>query len=144
VKHLAAIAEGWSWAGLHPKAVIDDNDFGNVIVLDTSGRYWRITPEDPRCEVVAATRDAWEALAVTPSFVEGWQMAHLVDEARARLGPLGPSRKYCLRLAGVLGGQYGGENFATIDFDELLRASGDLAHQLVDVKDGEQIRLVVK
>jgi hypothetical protein len=52
--------------------------------------------------------------------------------------------KYCLKIPGVLGGEYGGNNLATVDIRQLLGASGDIARQIADVPDGGKVRLVVK
>jgi hypothetical protein len=35
-------------------------------------------------------------------------------------------REYCLKILGVLGGEYGGDKLGTISFDELIRALGML------------------
>ena len=43
---LADIRGAWAWAGLEPAAIVDINEFGNVLVLDTVGRYWRVCPEE--------------------------------------------------------------------------------------------------
>ena len=70
-------------------------------------------------------------------------MRGLVEEAFQQLGTLAPSRKYCLKIPGVLGGEYGGNNLGTISFDELIRASGDIAQQIAGLPDGTFIELSV-
>ena len=39
---LDEIRTSWGWIGINPEEVIDENDFGNLIVKDTSGKVWRI------------------------------------------------------------------------------------------------------
>jgi hypothetical protein len=141
--HISHIAAAWSWIGLHPHAIVAENDFGNVIVEDTQGRYWRIRPEELSCIVVSRTRADWDQLYRSPVFQEDWAMLPLVSEATARLGPLGPGRKYCLKIPAVLGSKYGGENLGTIDFSELIGVSGDMAKQIADVPDGSSIEIRV-
>ena len=34
---------------LRPEQTIGDNDFGNPMIKDQSGRYWRPCPEDQYC-----------------------------------------------------------------------------------------------
>lgn len=70
-------------------------------------------------------------------------MSLLVNRAAARLGSLGPGRKYCLKIPAVLGGKYSDENLGTIDFGELIGVSGDLAKQIADVPNGSSIRIRV-
>jgi hypothetical protein len=56
---------------------------------------------------------------------------------------LAPGRKYCLKVPGVLGGEYGGDNLTTISLDELIRASGHIAQQIADLPNGASIKLSV-
>ncbi|GAB2524181.1 T6SS immunity protein Tdi1 domain-containing protein [Lysobacter humi (ex Lee et al. 2017)] len=140
---LAAIETSWGWTGLQPLEVVGENPFGNLIVKDYEGRYWRICPEDLSCAVVAENREQLESLSHDQEFLHDWYMSRMVEEAHERLGPLEPGRKYCLKVPGALGGEYGGPNLATISLEELIAASGHLAHQIKDLPDGAQVRLEV-
>ena len=140
---LDTIKNAWGWIGLTPAAVQDINAFGNILVTAHDGQVWRICPEDLRADVVAASRAALEQLRRQPDFVEDWDMAAMVDEARGRLGRAGEGRCYCLKVPGVLGGEYGGENLATISLVELIACSGDLAKQVSELPDGAEMRLNV-
>ena len=70
-------------------------------------------------------------------------MSKLVQQAREHLGPLAPGFKYCLRIPGTLGGEYGGDNLATISLAGLVSASGDMARQIEGLPDGAQVTLSV-
>lgn len=137
------IRAAWSWVGIDPVEVVGENDFGNLIVKDTSGRYWRLTPEECSCEVVASNRDDLDILSKSQEFLRDWNMSALVDYAFKTHGVLSEGRKYCLKIPGVLGGEYGGDNIATISLDELIGASGHIAKQIKDLPDGSQIKLKV-
>ena len=141
--HISQIAAAWSWTGLHPRAVIAENDFGNVIVEDIQGVFWRICPEALSCTVVSLTRVDWDQLYASPVFQEDWAMSALVSEATARLGPLDQGRKYCLKIPAVLGGEYGGDNLGTIALGELIGASGDMAKQIANEPDGSSVQMRV-
>jgi hypothetical protein len=141
---LAAVRGAWSWIGLDPVAIVRENDFGNIIVKDASDRYWRICPEELSCAVVANSDHELVELAATSEFMEDWDMVGPCEEAQRLLGPLTPGRKYCFKIPGVLGGPYSGENFGTIEFKELIEASGDLAEQIADVPDGGYVNLIVR
>lgn len=137
------LRESWGWTGLEPVEVVGENDFGNLMIRDRDGRYWRLCPEDLSCEIVAGDRAGLDALSRDQEFLHDWYMKALVEEARVRLGPLAEGRKYCLKIPGVLGGEYGGANLATISLAELVRSSGDVARQIKDLPDGARVELKV-
>ena len=140
---LDEVRSAWGWVGIDPVELIDDNDFGNLILKDVRGQYWRLCPEDLYCEVVASSREELDRLAKDQEFLSDWYMRGLVGQAFQRLGALAPGRKYCLKIPGVLGGEYGGDNLGTISFDELIRASGRIAQQIADLPDEASIKLSI-
>jgi hypothetical protein len=140
---ISSIKRGWSWTGLDPALVVGENDFGNLIVEDAQGRYWRVCPEDLKCIVIANSRTELDALSQRQDFLHDWYMAALVEKAKGQLGPLRPGYKYCLKIPGPLGGEYGGTNLGTISLRELIEASGDMARQIDDVPEGAEVRLTV-
>ncbi|MCL2310548.1 MAG: DUF1851 domain-containing protein [Proteobacteria bacterium] len=137
------IRQSWGWAGIEPAEVIGENDFGNLIIKDKSGKYWRLCPEDCYCEVIAENRAELDAVSRNQEFLEDWYMANLVSLANAQCGPLSEGRKYCLKIPGILGGEYGGDNLATAPLVELVRFSGDIARQTQGLPDGSQVNLRV-
>ena len=140
---VAVIADSWGWTGLQPHQVVGDNDFGNLLVKDTRGCYWRICPDDPSCKVIARSRAELDELSRDQSFLRDWHMTELTQQARERLGPLRPGFKYCLKIPGALGGEYGGDNLATMSLAGLVSASGDIARQIEGVPDGAQVKLSI-
>ena len=141
---IASIRDAWGWTGLKPHSVVGENDFGNLIVEDEDGRYWRLCPEDLQCEVVADDRGQLDALAHDQEFLADWYMAELVAQAKASLGLLRPGYKYCLKVPGVLGGPYDASNIALISLGELIAASGHLAKEIAKLPDGSRVRLSVE
>ena len=137
------IRESWGWTGLDPVAVVGENDFGNLIVEDSSGKFWRICPEDIYCRVVAEDRSELDTLSRDQEFLSDWYMAALVEAAREAIGPLGTGEKYCLAIPGVLGGAYDVSNIKSVPLVELVRFSGDIGRQIQDLPDGAQIELKV-
>lgn len=135
------IRDAWGWTGLRPKDVIETNAFGNMIVKDDHGTYWRICPEDLSCTVIATTDEDFCRLRDDPVFVRNWDVSLWVEAARARLGDIPPERTYCLKVPAPLGGRYESANFGTISRLELLSASGDMARQIHDLPDGAQVEL---
>lgn len=138
---ITTIKDAWGWTGLCPSQIVGENDFGNLMIKDHTGSYWRICPEDLYCEVVAATREELDQLSRNAEFVGDWQMQALVDQARERLGPLQPGYKYCLKVPGTLGGEYGGDNLGVISLTELISASGHLAKETANLPDGAKVRI---
>jgi hypothetical protein len=140
---IAIVEEAWGWTGLKPDQVVGDNDFGNLMIRDQTGRYWRLCPEDLYCKVIASSKAELDQLSQDQEFLHDWYMADLAQQARDHLGPLSPGFKYCLRIPGALGGEYGGDNLATISLAGLVSASGHIAQQIEGLPDGAQVRLSV-
>lgn len=140
---IAEISRAWGWIGIDPDEVVAENDFGNVIVRATDGRYWRITPEDGTCYVVADDRAALDILLHDQEFLHDWYMRQLVAVARENLGELSHMRKYCLKIPGYLGGAYGMPNLATAPIHEIIGMAGDIARQTHELPDGAKIQLKV-
>jgi len=137
------INESWGWVGIDPEEVVGENDFGNLIIKDTSGKYWRLCPEDLYCEIVANSRTDLDQLSKDQEFLEDWYMQALVEQAKEQLGSLTEGRKYCLVTPGPLGGEYAISNIKTAPLLEMVRLSGDIALQIKDLPDGAQIQLKV-
>ena len=137
------IKESWGWVGIEPLEVVGENDFGNLMIKDIEGKYWRLCPEDLYCKVVAQNRAELDALSTDQEFLSDWYMKALVEVAKDKLGPLEEGRKYYLVIPGVLGGEYGINNIKTLPLAELIRLSGDLGKQIKDLPDGAQVKLKV-
>jgi hypothetical protein len=133
------ITRSWSFAGLVPRAIIDINAFGNVLVESADGRFWRICPEELSCKPVAESREELDRLRSSSEFHRDWLMQPLVDLATSTLGAPAEDHCFCLKLPAVLGGEYGPSNLGTITLTELLATSGDIARQIEDVPDGGEI-----
>lgn len=137
------IRESWGWIGLDPVEVVGENDFGNLIVRDSDGKYWHMSPENCSCQVVASNRQELGAISTDQEFLRDWYMNALIDLAREKCGPLPKGKKYCLKIPGLLGGEYGGDNLAISPLVELVRISGEIAKQTNDLPDGAKIKLKV-
>ncbi len=137
------IKNSWGWCGIDPIAIVDENEFGNLMIEDSQGKYWRLCPEDLYCEIVANNREELNQLATDQEFLEDWYMQALVEQAKAHLGQTSEDRKYCLAIPGVLGGEYSVSNVKSSPLSELVRFSGSLAEQIRDLPDGTQVKLEV-
>jgi hypothetical protein len=137
------IRQSWGWVGIEPIEVVGENDFGNLIIKDEDGKYWRLCPEDCYCEVIANNRSELDQLSTDQEFLHDWYMSALVSLANDKCGPLTEGRKYCLKIFGVLGGDYGADNLATAPQVEIVRFSGDIGRQIKDLPVGSQVKLRV-
>jgi hypothetical protein len=140
---IAIVEDAWGWTGLKPDQIVGDNDFGNLMIKDQSGHYWRLCPEGLSCKVIANSKAELDQLSQDQEFLHDWYMTELVQQARERFGPLRPGFKYCLKIPGTLGGEYGGDNLATISLGGLVSASGRVAQQIEDLPDGAQVKLSI-
>lgn len=137
------IKDAWGWVGIEPEEIVGENEFGNLMIRDCDGRYWRLCPEDVYCNVVAENREKLDALSKDQAFLADWYMASLVTQARENLGALRKGWKYCLAIPGILGGEYDISNIKTAPLVEMIRFSGDIGRQIKDLPDGAQIELKV-
>ena len=137
------IKEAWGWVGIDPSEIVGENDFGNLMIKDFIGKYWRLCPEDLYCEVVANNREELDHLSSDQEFLSDWYMQTLVEQAQGHLGSLTNDRKYCFVIPGVLGGEYSISNIKTAPITEMIRLSGNLAKQVKELPDGEKVQLHV-
>jgi Domain of unknown function (DUF1851) len=137
------IRKAWGWTGIEPSEVIGDNAFGNLMVRDTLGYYWRLSPEDLSCQVIARNRSELNLISHDQTFLHDWHMTSLVEQAEKLLGPHAHGRKYCLRIPGPIGGEYGGDNLASLELHELVLASGYIAEQIKDLPEGATVQLKI-
>lgn len=138
------VNKAWSWKKVNAIQLLHINSFGNIIFETDKMEYWRICPEELSCEKIANSKAELEKLFNDEEFLEDWQMLNLVEIAKSELGILEENQKYCLKIPAILGGNYEVANFGKISFSELISASGDLAFQIKDVKEGEKIKLLIK
>ena len=137
------IKGSWGWVGIEPLEVVGENDFGNLIIKDVLGKYWRLCPEELYCKVVAKNHSELDVLSSDQEFLADWHMEALVQVAEDKLGPLEEGEKYYMVIPGILGGEYGISNIKTLSLVELIKLSGDLAKQIQDLPDGAQVKLKV-
>jgi len=140
---VATIKAAWGWVGLEPVQVVGDNPFGNLIIKDAVGKYWRLCPEDLCCKVIANDRGELDTLSQDQQFLHDWYAAALVDSAIATLGPLKPGYRYGLKIPAPLGGEYGGSNLASLPLGELIAASGHIAEQVAHLPPRANVKLTV-
>src|SRR5262252_282924 len=75
------IRKSWGWIGIDPVEVVGENDFGNLIVKSSDGKYWRLTPEDCTLNIVANNRAELDELSKNQKFLHDWYMMALVSAA---------------------------------------------------------------
>ncbi len=133
------IEDNWGWLGITPQEIVAINDFGNIIFIDTSKSFWRICPEELSCEKIADSPEKYNILIREEEFKLDWKMGELLEKAIAKYGQQPEGRCFCLKIPGVLGGEYKIQNVGTNSIKELICFSGDVARQIKDVPDGEKI-----
>ncbi len=133
------VNQSWSWTGIEPEEIVDENDFGNLIIKDIHDRFWRICPEDVYCKVIADSIEEYNELIENQEFLNDWNMTTLLNEIIELLGELKPGHKYHMSIPGVVGGEYMATNFKQVPLKEMMLFSGDLGHQIKDLPDGHSI-----
>ena len=137
------IKESWGWVGIEPVEVVGENDFGNLIIKDIYGKYWRLCPEDVYCEIVAENKEELDSLSNDQEFLEDWYMKNLVEVAKDKYGSLEEGRKYYFVTPGILGGEYGIANINTAPLVEIIGISGELGEKIKDLPDGAKVKINV-
>jgi len=137
------VNDAWGWSGIEAEELVGENDFGNLMLKDVNGRYWRLSPEDVYCKVVAENKSELDALSVNQEFLSDWYMKTLTDLAIERFGKPESGRKFHLTIPGILGGEYGIENIQVVDQLEQIRFSGDIGRQIMNLPEGSEIQLKI-
>lgn len=137
---LEAAARGWSWKIGRPVHLIAQNAFGNVIIENDCGLYWRIIPEDVKSVLLADSLEELEIERAKKEFKLDWNMEVLVEKAEAALGPLAQGECYHLVIPGPLGGEYNISNIKKISAAELLDFTGFVAKKIEGLPDGTKIK----
>lgn len=140
---IQAIRDSWSWVGVDPAEVVGTTAFGNLMIKDVQGRYWRLCPEGLYCEVIAQTREGLDEVSRDQAFLHDWYLQPMVEQAEAALGALTPGRVYHFVISPVLGGEYAIDNVRELDHVEQIRFCGDLAREIKDLPDGARVTLRV-
>ena len=137
------INDSWGWTGIKAVDVIEENDFGNLIIKDMAGKYWRLCPEDIYCKIVAENRNKLDSLFVDSDFLIDWSMESLVSEAKTKFGPLQPGKKFHFVVPAILGGEYIAENICTVTQVEQIKVSGQIGKQIDKLPDGSEVLLKI-
>lgn len=140
---IETIRSAWGWKGIRPAAVVDQNSFGNLIVVDDRGTYWRICPEELSCVPIAHDENEFEKLLSDQEYQRDWHMADLAADAHKSIGATTQGRCYCLKIPAVLGGEYAVANIGTVSITELIACAGDMARQIDGQQDGAKVKLVI-
>ena len=140
---IETIKDSWGWAGIEPFEIVGENDFGNLIIKDLDGKYWRLCPEDIYCTVIANSREELDQMSSEQEFLADWYMQELVDQAIEKLGRLEEGRKFFLITPGPLGGEYAAPNIQSAPLEEVVRLSGDIGKQINDLPEGAQVKFEV-
>jgi hypothetical protein len=143
VNLVEVVSRAWGFTGLIPRAVLEVNRFGNLLVQAEDGRIWRIGPQDLSCQVVAGSAAALVELRASPEFQREWRMEQLVALAVSALGNPAPGRCFCLKRPAPLGGEYRADNLATSPLPELIDLCGHLAGQIDDLPDGAAVEIQI-
>lgn len=136
---LEIINNKWEWLNIKFIKIIDENDFGNLILLNNDKSIWRICPEELQCEKISGSLEEFLEIQKTEEFIEDWNLNFLKTEAIRKFGKLNENEKFTLIKPAVLCGKYELENIIKLPFNKLIEFSADLAFQIKDLQDGQKI-----
>ena len=119
------IKQYWGFTGIRPAQIIERNQFGNLIVEDSSGRFWRICPEELSCTIIAKGAKEFKNLWGSDEFQQDWQMLGLAILAQGALGELDGEKCYHF----VKPNDYSLANIGTTTIADLIIDSGIAAEE---------------
>ena len=76
------IKEAWGWIGIEPIEVVNENDFGNLLIKDTNGQFWRLCPEDEYCENHNINYKKCGKLVIANAIEEKEMLQSILNQAR--------------------------------------------------------------
>lgn len=127
---LELVEKHWGWTGIQPEKIIAENEFANLIIQDTEGRFWRLCPEDLYCDPIADDKEEYNELVKDEEFNLDWFMDVMVHKATEKYGQLQDGFKFHLLEPGALGGKYAVFNIRPIEFERIIKFSGELAQKV--------------
>jgi len=127
---LETVKQYWGWTGIEPEKLIAENEFANLIIQDVEGCFWRLCPEDLYCDPIADDKDEYNELVKDEEFNQDWFMEVMVHKATEKFGALEDGKKFHLLEPGALGGKYAVFNIKPIEFERIIKFSGELAHKI--------------
>lgn len=135
---LETVKQYWGWTGINPVKVIAENEFANIIMMDDQEQFWRLCPEDLYCEVIADDKDDYNELVKDEEFNQDWFMEVILQKALAKFGEPEAGKKFHLLEPGALGGKYAVFNIKPIEYERIIKFSGELAHK-IDRAGGKKV-----
>lgn len=138
---ISTITEFWGWKLGEAEKVVLTNLFGNYIIRNTLGEYWRICPEELKCELIAKNDKEFDTKRKNQDFIIDWEMANIVKIAKDKLGDLPKDRCYYLVEPAVLGGTYEADNIESTNRESLIGYAGEIAEQIDPLPDGTPIKI---
>lgn len=119
------IKKYWGWTGIKPARIVDRNAFGNLIVEDSSNRFWRICPEEFYCKIIAKGMKDFKILLDDKEFKDDWEMTALAVLAGTNLGDLDGENCYYF----IKPGDFSPQNIGLTTIADLIIDSGIAAEE---------------
>lgn len=126
------IKEYWGWTGIRPARIIDRNQFGNLLIEDSSARFWRLCPEELSCKIIAKGLKDLKPLLEDEEFKKDWEMLGFSILAGNSLGELDGEQCYYFIKSPMQGGEYALDNIGLTTFSDLIIDSGIAAQQVAE------------
>jgi hypothetical protein len=115
---------------------------GDVFLINSAGSIARLDTGVGTLEIVADTRDDFEAALNNPAVIADWFLQPVVDELRAHGKRLSCGQCYGFTILPIFKeGDYGAGNRYCLDAMEYLRFTGDIHQKLHNVPDAERVHI---
>lgn len=137
---LDSVNEGWAWTGIRFVEIHAQSVMGHLMLSDEEGCYYYLDTDGMRMEPLG-NLDAAKAHFAREETREIWEARGLIDPARERLGDPPEGSVFTLNPRDWITGDYKHENMCHLPLQEIVFLSGDLARQIKDLPDGQEIQI---
>ncbi len=139
-----SVLENWNWLLPDSFGVWLVNAFGDLFLVLESGEIALLDINAGKIEILADSRETFIDRISETANAAAWLYMPLVDALRAKGVIPQPGCCYAFSRPPLLGGEYHPENVRLTELIGHLAFTGDLAEQLRDVKDGDEVELKVR
>lgn len=115
--------------------------FGNLFAFSLDNNIVFFNIETAEKEVIASGFTNWQETVIKEAaYYTGKQF---VEEDVTLIEPLMHGKRYCPKLPFILEGKYIADNLVLKSFEENLKFSSDIAHQVYNTPDGEKFTIMI-
>ncbi len=124
---LELVRRDWAWAGISPDTIFNVNVFGGILLTDTRGIAWVVSPHEVDAYAITDLPGQITNFVNDPQFMSDWFAKDIAHRLHAALGPLSMGQCYAKLIPEALGGRDDVSNYRIESLDVFSARMGTLA-----------------